>query len=141
MMRIAVLSMMILCLSVSSASAKFGNAYVARIKSVYDGDTFRVDIADWPAIVGQNIAVRVSGVDTPEIRGKCASEKALAQKAKQFVLDSFKGAEYVELRNIQRGKYFRLVAEVYIDGESLTDALLSNGLAYPYDGGTKRTWC
>ena len=42
-MRLAVLSMMILCLSVSSASAKFGNAYVARIKSVYDGDTFRVD--------------------------------------------------------------------------------------------------
>ena len=141
MMRIFAFALMMLCVGLSPASAKFGNAYVSRIKSVYDGDTFRVDIANWPAIVGQNIAVRVSGVDTPEIRGKCASEKALAQKAKAFVLTKFQNAEAVELRNIQRGKYFRLVANVYIDGESLTDALLSNGLAYPYDGGTKQTWC
>ncbi|CUB03201.1 hypothetical protein [Marinomonas fungiae] len=46
------------------------NATVARINSVYDADTFRVDINDWPDIVGKNIPVRVNGVDAAEIRGK-----------------------------------------------------------------------
>lgn len=46
--------------------------------SVYDGDTFKVNIDDYPAIVGEAISIRIRGIDAPEIRGKCLSEKVKA---------------------------------------------------------------
>ena len=43
---------------------------------------------------------------------------------------------------MKRGKYFRIVADVYADGVSLTDKLIKSGYAVPYDGGTKaKDWC
>ena len=58
----------------------YGSVTVSKVISVYDGDTFRVSIKIYPPIVGENIAIRVNGIDTPEIRGKCPSEKVLAIK-------------------------------------------------------------
>ena len=46
------------------------------------------------------------------------------------------------LRNTKRGKYFRIVADVYVDNKNLTDILISSGLGVAYDGGTKaKDWC
>ncbi len=42
---------------------------VSQVVRVYDGDTITVDIAEWPAIVGDDIGVRIRGVDTPVLRG------------------------------------------------------------------------
>ena len=62
----------ILLISISvQAAPQYGTVTVSKVISVYDGDTFRVNIASLPPIVGKNIAIRVNGVDTPEIRGKC----------------------------------------------------------------------
>lgn len=41
---------------------------------------------------------------------------------------------------MHRGKYFRIVAEVRIYGVSLGEELIKEGLAHPYDGGTKIEW-
>lgn len=46
----------------------------------------------------------------------------------------------IELRNIQRSKYFRILADVYIDGVSLADNLIQSGHARPYDGGKRLGW-
>ena len=119
----------------------FGNAIVETITSIYDGDTFRANIKDWPPIVGVKIPVRIIGIDTPEIRSKCPKEKALAYEAKQFTVDLLSNAKVIELQNIKRGKYFRLLAIVIVDGVSLGDALIEEGLAIFYDGGTKANWC
>jgi len=81
------------------------------------------------------------GVDAPEIRGKCASEKLAARKAKQFTVQFLRAGRVVELRKIKRGKYFRLLAEVYVDGKNLADALIKANVARPYDGGTRLGWC
>ena len=67
------------------AAPEYGTAIVSKVISVYDGDTFRVDIDSLPPIVGKNIPIRLNGVDTPEIRGKCEHEKDLAIKARDFV--------------------------------------------------------
>lgn len=104
---------------------------------VYDGDTFYINVKDWPAIVGSNIAIRVFGIDTPEKRTKNLKEKILAHKATKIVERAFKKAKKIELRNCLRGKYFRIVAEVWIDGVDLAEILIKEGLAYRYDGGTK----
>ena len=43
---------------------------------------------------------------------------------------------------MKRGKYFRIVADVYDDhNRSLADELIRNNLAVPYDGGHKVDWC
>jgi len=123
------------------AAPQYGTVTVSKVNSVYDGDTFRVDINSLPPIVGKNIAIRVNGVDTPEIRGKCQYEKNLALKARDFVRDKLSNAKEIKLTNLQRGKYFRVVANVVVDGVSLEQELLDNKLAYRYDGGRKLSWC
>ena len=125
----------------SQAKPQYGTVTVSKVISVYDGDTFRVDIASLPPIVGKNIAIRVSGVDTPEIRGKCQYEKNLALKARDFVRGKLANAKEIKLTNLQRGKYFRVVANVLVDGVSLEKELLDNKLAYEYTGGKKLSWC
>ena len=50
-------------------------------------------------------------------------------------------ADKIELRDVKRGKYFRLLATVYVDGKSLGDGLVQKGLAVVYGGGTKKDWC
>ncbi len=123
------------------AAPQYGTVTVSKVISVYDGDTFRVDIASLPPIVGKNIPIRVNGVDTPEIRGKCQYEKNLALKARDFVRGKLANAKEIKLTNLQRGKYFRVVANVLVDGVSLEQELLDNELAYEYSGGKKSSWC
>jgi len=118
----------------AQAAPQYGTVTVSKVISVYDGDTFRVDINSLPPIVGKNIPIRVNGVDTPEIRGKCQYEKNLALEARDFVRDKLSNAEEIKLTNLQRGKYFRVVANVLVDGVSLERELLDNKLAYRYDG-------
>ena len=133
---------LICVLSLNTYAAKqYGSVTVSKVISVYDGDTFRVNIDSLPPIVGKNIPVRLEGVDTPEINGKCQYEKDLALKARDFVRRKLLNATEIKLNDLQRGKYFRIVAKVYIDGVSLEEELLQNGLAYQYNGGKKSNWC
>ena len=45
-----------LCVQTSLAATQFGSVLVSKVISVYDGDTFRVDIDSLSPIVGKNIA-------------------------------------------------------------------------------------
>lgn len=118
----------------------YGNVLVDQVTSIYDGDTFRCNIAGWPSIIGYRIGVRINGIDTPEMRDKRPAIRELASQAKMFAVGKLRTAKRIELRNIKRGKYFRIVADVYVDGESLADMLIKAGLAKPYDGGKKSKW-
>lgn len=76
------------------------------------------------------------------MKGKCKAEKELARKAKQYTVAMLRGAKGIELRNMKRGKYFRIVADVYADGKSVGHSLIGSGLAVSYGGGTKtKDWC
>ena len=125
----------------AQAAPQYGTVTVSKVINVYDGDTFRVNIDSLPPIVGKNIPIRVNGVDTPEIRGKCQYEKNLALEARDFVRGKLSNAKEIKLINLQRGKYFRVVANVLVDGVSLEQELLDNKLAYRYGGGKKLNWC
>lgn len=109
----------------------------------YDADTVTFDIPNVHPLIGNRINIRVSGVDTPEIRTKNTCEKSKGRDAKKIVANLLKHAKRIDLENVKRGKYFRVVADVKIDGQSLSYYLLKNGLAYAYDGGTKKKvdWC
>lgn len=128
--------------AVSINDKNHGNLTVSEVTSIYDGDTFRANIKGLHPLIGERIGIRVAGIDTPEMRGKCKAEKELAQKAKQQTVSILRAAKNIELRNVKRGKYFRIVADVYADGKNLTSELIKRGLGVPYDGGTKaKNWC
>jgi len=136
----AILSVSIHAEAISNKN--YGSVSVSEVTSIYDGDTFRVNIAEYPELLGYRIGIRVNGIDTPEMRGKCAQEKALARKAKQFTVAKLRAAKSIELRNMKRGKYFRIVADVYVDEQNLGDMLIQEKLAVAYDGGHKgKDWC
>lgn len=106
---------------------------------VTDGDTFRIKLALPPPF--DRIAVRVSGIDTPELRSKDECERELAAYAFEVATYRLTLAKRVDLVDVQPDKYFRINAIVLVDGESLGRVLLEAGLAAPYDGGTKvTTW-
>lgn len=126
---------------VSANNDIYGDITINEVTSIYDADTFRVNISSWPEIIGKRVPVRVLGIDAPEIRGKCESEKKMARQAKQFTVAKLREGKQIILRNIQRGKYFRILANVSIDGEDLSKQLIQAGLARPYDGGKRQGWC
>ena len=120
----------------------YGTVVVSEVTSIYDGDTFRVNIEGYPEIIGHRIGIRVNGIDTPEMRAKCEQEKSLARQAKQFTVSKLRAAKKIELKNMKRGKYFRIVADVYVDNQNLGEMLIKQGLAVTYDGGHKgKDWC
>jgi endonuclease YncB( thermonuclease family) len=139
------LLILLLILSIGYAKKKpktYGSVIVDEVTSIYDGDTFRVNIKDYPSIIGNKMSIRLNGVDTPEMRGKCTKEKKLARKAKQLTVKTLREAKKIELRNMQRGKYFRIIADVYADNKSLAKILIKKKLAVKYHGGTKvKDWC
>jgi endonuclease YncB( thermonuclease family) len=111
------------------------------IVSIYDGDTFKIDLAGVHPLFGDDVSVRLFGVDTPEMRGSEDRVKVLAGKARNLTEQALMGAEKIELKNPQRGKYFRIIADVYVDGKSLAELLMKAGLGKAYDGeGAKPIW-
>lgn len=140
------LSKLFYCFLILISSAinanEYGDIVVSRVTNVYDGDTFRVDIDQWPALIGKNAPIRINNIDTPELRAKCPNEKRLALLAKNFTQEKLQQAGIIELKNLNRGKYFRITADVFIDGENLADSLLAAGFARIYSGKNKKqSWC
>ena len=54
-----------------------------------------------------------------------------------MVAETLEAAERINLKNMERGKFFRIVADVYVDGENFAEALIDSGMAVKYDGGKK----
>jgi endonuclease YncB( thermonuclease family) len=128
-------------LSQDAARDVLAGPVAADVVEVLDGDTIAVRARIW---LGQELAtrVRLSGIDAPELHGKCERERRLAAAARAFLAQHLADRP-VELRDVQFGKYAgRVVARVVTNkGEDVAAALLEAGLARPYDGGARRPWC
>ena len=135
----AVLALIVTVVGPAVALADVPGPITAQVVSVYDGDTLTVDAKPWPGVT-MRVSVRVDGIDTPEIRGRCQAEKDLAIQARDFVRATV--GEAVQLTNVRLGKYAgRVVAEVWIGGQSLAEMVIQAGLGRPYDGGAREGWC
>jgi len=125
-----------------SAADEFSGPYPARVLRVTDGDTVHVAVDIWPGFTWTG-AVRLTGVDTPELRGSPPCERALAEAAAAFTRRFLSEARTIKVSGIGLGKYAgRVLGSIQADGRDLAAALLAAGHARPYDGGSRAAkWC
>ena len=110
------------------------------IKTI-DGDTYKFNIPTVHPLLGKEISVRLSGIDTPESKGK-ECEQILSFKATTLAYLMLDNAHKIDLKSISRDKYFRILADVYVDDEPLAKMLMDAGLAVEYHGeGKTYDWC
>ena len=73
---------------------------------------------------------------------QCDAEAALAKKASAFTKNAVANALEVDVVILKWDKYGgRVLGEVYLDHQSLAESLISAGLARPYKGEAKSSWC
>lgn len=108
--------------------------YKATVKSIYDGDTIRVDIDLGFDIIFKNQSIRLLGIDTPELRGE---ERAAGLLSRSFVEERIPVGSVIniETQKDRKEKFGRYLATVYYGEESknLNEELLQNGMAKPYE--------
>jgi len=103
----------------------YGTFEVLRLNSIFDGDTFNVDIASLHPLIGDNIAVRIARIDTPEINSFNPEQVTKAAFARDFLKNLLSAAKKITLENVSRDKYFRIVADVFIDGKDLAAQIVA----------------
>lgn len=122
------------------AAASFSGPVHATVERVLDGDTIEVRADIW---LEQSVTVRVriDGVDTPEREADCAAEREKAEAARAFLQERIEGVEIV-LSRIVYDKYGgRVRASVTDSRGDIAQALMQRGLARPYRGGKRGSWC
>lgn len=107
--------------------------YKAVIRSVYDGDTVRVDIDLGFSTWIYNQSLRLSGIDTPEIRG---DERQEGLVARDYVRSKVPVGSTVIIRTEKdgKGKYGRRLATILYGDDliDLNEELVTEGLAERY---------
>ena len=111
------------------------------VVKVHDGDTFTVNIAGCPDVLCKRLSVRISGIDAPEIKGKCPQEIAGAIAAKNYLAGQVMNSQDIALHDPARDKYFRLNAHVMANGVDVGADMVAKGLARTYSGGKRADWC
>ena len=116
------------------------------IIKVRDGDTFMIDIPNIPDVFGKNIAVRIRGIDTPELNDSREEIRKISIQAKEELEKLLLNGNAtsgqkpkITLYNLGRDKYFRLLASVKVDNVDVSEYLIKKGLAKKYNGG-KKEW-
>tara|TARA_R100000152_G_C6716845_1_gene143471 strand:- start:202 stop:612 length:411 start_codon:yes stop_codon:yes gene_type:complete len=115
--------------------------YKVKVIKIIDGDSVRLDTDVGFGITLTNQSCRIAKIDTAESRVNIkkyperTAEKALGLKAKERLKELLVGD--VILHCLKRDKYGRLLGELYVEGKSVGDTLVEEGLACVYDGGTK----
>lgn len=111
--------------------------YKVSLDRVVDGDTVdvHIDLGFDVRLTGQRI--RLFGLDTWESRTRDLEVKAKGLLAKEFTKRMCEDATEIVLLSHERGKYGRILGELFCDGINLNTALLENGHAVKYYGGTK----
>ncbi len=123
-------------------SAEYG-PYTLLAPIATDGDTIRAEVLIWPQH-GVDTAIRVSGVDTPEIgTAKCAGERAAGLAAKAFTETWLAGHQPLTINRVKAdaypGRFDAVVAGR--DGSLLAGALIAAGHGRPYTRGRRLSWC
>jgi micrococcal nuclease len=107
------------------------------VVDVYDGDTVKVDIDLGFSMSLRGLKVRLSGIDTAEIKSNDPDLKKKAIAARDWLRGQILNKE-VFLESAGLDKYGRWLGKIHTrDGLCCNEELVKMGLALEYDGGTK----
>ena len=82
--------------------------------------------------------IRLADIDAPEIKGRCPYEKALAIKARNRLVQILRRPYRIYREGEDR--YGRTLAVITVDGRSVGDVLIAEGLARTWTG-RREPWC
>lgn len=121
------------------AKTYYDNITDFEIVKVRDGDTFVINVKNIPDVFGEEIAVRIRGIDTPELNDERDEIQKISIQAKEELERLLYSGEKVVLYDLGRDKYFRLLASVKVGDIDIAEYMIERGLAKKYDGG-KKVW-
>ncbi|MDC0303017.1 thermonuclease family protein [bacterium] len=107
--------------ALSFAACLPATAETIRIASCYDGDTCRTSSGE---------KIRLACIDTPEIRGRRA-DPVPAVAARDYLRQMVVGRN-VTIRRVTTDRYGRTVAELFVDGTNVQQAMVASGHASIY---------
>ena len=120
--------------------------YAVKVTRVVDGDTVDVDIDLGFGMTYRKQRVRLMGIDTPESRTRDLEEKFYGKQSKYF-LESLLKDRKVQLVSHDKGKFGRILGELFIDDMpddiivnaegSINKMMIDNYHAVPYFGQSK----
>ena len=122
------------------AKTYYDNITDFEIVKVRDGDTFVINVKNIPDVFGDEIAVRIRGIDTPELNDEREYIRKISIQAKEELERLLYSGEKVILYDLGRDKYFRLLASVKVGDIDIAEYMIERGLAKEYDGGAKAGW-
>lgn len=118
--------------------------YTRKVTEIIDGDTIKVEMIDESDLIADlEYSIRISGIDTPEIKTSSKCEKELGLKAKEFLKNLILTDRYINIINPAWDKYGgRILAKLEVKGQSIGDIMIKNGYAIVYNGDKKnKIWC
>ncbi|MBD2214501.1 thermonuclease family protein [Nostoc linckia FACHB-104] len=92
------------------------------VVSVGDGDTLRAHNQQ-----GQAVTIRLACVDAPELKQRPWGEQSAARLKQLLPI-----GQSIKVRQVERDKYKRLVAEVYVGDRSINLSMVQEGQAVVY---------
>ena len=111
--------------------------YNVKVTRVVDGDTVDVDIYLGFGMVYKKQRVRMMGIDTPESRTRDLEEKFYGKASKANLKKILNGKD-VELVSHDKGKFGRILGDIYCDGKSVNSEMVKVGHAVAYYGQNKK---
>ena len=112
--------------------------YTAIIRRVVDGDTVDITL-DLGFDILYNNRLRLHGIDAPESRTLDQEEKVRGLAAKDRVKELCPVGSTVTIKTIKdgRGKFGRILGEIYVGDVNVNKQLIKEGHAVEYFGGKK----
>lgn len=126
------------------SAVALANPYDYKVVKVADGDTVVFEAPFMPKPLKPQLSLRVMGVDTPEkgARAACPKEAAAAEAASAFTKNLVANAKTILIELKEHDKFGgRVLGDVIIDGQKLSELLIKNGHARAYFGEKKQSWC
>ena len=121
--------------------ADLRSRHPAQVLRVIDGDTFEARVRVWPGL-DITTKVRLRGIDAPELKARCEEERVGAESAREALRRMLAEGD-VAIARVGLDKYGgRVVAEASTARTAdVSRALLQAGVARPYAGGRRDSWC
>ena len=110
--------------------------YRAKIIKVIDGDTVDVDIDLGFGMVYKKQRVRLMGIDTPESRTRDLVEKLFGKASKKHLKELLSEGG-ISLVSHDKGKFGRILGELYVNGVSINQKMIDDYHAVEYTGENK----